>query len=135
MEARAIVRELPRHNDVGVQWPHHRLGEAPARVLNTTAFKADPQGWMDHVAETKQPLVVTRNKVPQVGNRSALRPQSTDGTVGRTRGRPPRRLTGRGGRVPRGRKTSTTAVERIATLKTPVVIPLSLRGLGRREGG
>ncbi|MFZ4160489.1 type II toxin-antitoxin system prevent-host-death family antitoxin [Streptomyces griseoincarnatus] len=65
-EARAIVRELPRHNDMGVQWPHHRLGAAPARTLHTTDFKADPQGWMDRVAETQRPIVVTRYKVPQV---------------------------------------------------------------------
>ncbi|MEU5834525.1 type II toxin-antitoxin system prevent-host-death family antitoxin [Streptomyces diacarni] len=65
-EIRAITRELPRFNSAGTQWPHHRLGEAPARVVTTSDFKADPQGWMDRVAETQRPVVVTRYKVPQV---------------------------------------------------------------------
>ncbi|MFC9341436.1 hypothetical protein ACFT0G_25405 [Streptomyces sp. NPDC057020] len=65
-EVRAITEELPRHNSVGVQWPHHRLGEAPAEAITTTDFKADPQGWMDRVARSQQAVVVTRYKVPQV---------------------------------------------------------------------
>ncbi|MFF4053550.1 hypothetical protein ACFYZ5_43810 [Streptomyces chartreusis] len=64
--ARAIVRELRRPNEMGVQWPHHRLGEARAKTLHTMDFKADPQGWMDHVAETQRPIVITRHRVPQV---------------------------------------------------------------------
>ncbi|MEU3785236.1 GIY-YIG nuclease family protein [Streptomyces sp900129855] len=66
VEARVITRELPLHNDAGVQWPYHRLGEAPARVISTTTFQADPPGWLGRVAERQQPIVVTRNKVPLV---------------------------------------------------------------------
>lgn len=65
-EARAIVRELRRLNDVGVRRPHHRLVEAPAKTLHTMDFKVDPQGWMDRVAETRGPLVIARHGVPQV---------------------------------------------------------------------
>ncbi|MFD5542198.1 GIY-YIG nuclease family protein [Streptomyces sp. NPDC127079] len=66
VEARVITRELPLHNEAGVQWPHHRLGEAPAPAISTTTFQSDPPGWFDHVAERHQSLVVTRNKVPLV---------------------------------------------------------------------
>ncbi|WP_329368794.1 GIY-YIG nuclease family protein [Streptomyces sp. NBC_00669] len=66
VESQAIIRELPRHNDAGVQWPHHRLGEAPARVMHTSDFKMDPQACFDQIAETQQPVVVTRYGVPQV---------------------------------------------------------------------
>lgn len=66
VESETISRELPRYNDAGVQWPHHRLGEAPARVMNTTAFKMDPQACFDRIVETQSPVVVTRYGVPQV---------------------------------------------------------------------
>lgn len=66
VEGLAIVRELPRHNQAGAQWPHHQVGEAPGRLLTTTDFKYDPQRWMDHVAATREPVVITRFRVPLV---------------------------------------------------------------------
>lgn len=65
-EARAIERELPRYNDVGVQWPHHSLGEAPAKVMTMTEFRGDPINTIDDVAVTGQPIVLTRKQKPLV---------------------------------------------------------------------
>lgn len=66
VEALAIRRELPLHNETGAQWPHHRLGEAPARLLSVTAFAFTPQQHMDRVAATREPIVITRHRIPLV---------------------------------------------------------------------
>ncbi|MEV6738647.1 type II toxin-antitoxin system prevent-host-death family antitoxin [Streptomyces sp. NPDC051104] len=65
-EADTIARELPRHNDVGVPWPHHRLGEAPARVVNFSTFKACLRLLVDEVADTGAPLAITHQGAPRV---------------------------------------------------------------------
>jgi prevent-host-death family protein len=66
VEAEAIVRELPRHNDVGVPWPHHRLGEAPAEVINFTLLHAALRQIVDQVADGGAPVAVTHHGVPRV---------------------------------------------------------------------
>ncbi|MGW0575149.1 GIY-YIG nuclease family protein [Streptomyces sp. NPDC002920] len=65
-EAQAIQRELPRYNDAGVQWPHHLLGSAPARIMTMTEFRSDPISTIDTVAATGEPIVLTRKQTPLV---------------------------------------------------------------------
>jgi prevent-host-death family protein len=65
-ELRAIRAEHPRHNDYGVRWPRHHLGEPPAEVMNMTEFRAYPHDVVDRVAATGKPVVVTRQQKPLV---------------------------------------------------------------------
>lgn len=63
-ELRAIRKEHPRYNDAGVQWPHHRLGEAPAKVMTMTDFRCWPHVVIDEVAASGEPVVITRKHQP-----------------------------------------------------------------------
>jgi prevent-host-death family protein len=63
-ELRAIRKEHPRYNDAGVQWPHHRLGDAPAKVMAMTDFRYWPHIVIDEVAASGEPVVITRKHQP-----------------------------------------------------------------------
>ncbi|MFD5570403.1 GIY-YIG nuclease family protein [Streptomyces cadmiisoli] len=67
VEAEAIVRELPRHNDIGVPWPHHRLGEAPAEVMSYSMFAACLHRMVTaELPDTRRPVVITHHGAPKV---------------------------------------------------------------------
>ncbi len=65
-EVFAIREDLPIHNETGAQWPHHQLGEAPARPVSVTHFAMTPQQYMDEVTKTREPIVITRHRAPLV---------------------------------------------------------------------